>query len=188
MWDSLIEFIVEDQPALVSGDFNCMMSPDERVWDRVAIEYEMKDPIDTCALLGMDDVPYTGCKFTWSNGSRFSKIDRTLVNEAWNSSGHLASTVFNLAGSHSDHSPAITTLFGDTISFPKPFKFFNFWTNHAGYDPLVKDKWSINVSGTAQYVLAERGKAFKHHLREFNFKEMSLISKRAKEASADLEK
>ena len=64
MWDSLIEFIVEEQPGLVSGDLNCVMAPDERVGDRIATEYEMKDPIDTCALLGLKDVPYTGCKLT----------------------------------------------------------------------------------------------------------------------------
>ncbi|KAL1531175.1 hypothetical protein AAHA92_33883 [Salvia divinorum] len=109
MWDSLIEFIVGDQPTLVSSDLNCVVSPDERVRDRVATGYEMKDPIDTCALLGMKDVPYMGCKFTWSNGSRFSKIDRTLVNEAWHNTRHLASTMFKPTGSHSDHSPAITT-------------------------------------------------------------------------------
>ncbi|XP_041999896.1 uncharacterized protein LOC121749390 [Salvia splendens] len=188
MWDSLIEFISEDQPALVSGNLNCVMSPDERMGDRVATEYEMKDSIDTCTLLGLDDVPYSGCKFTWTNGTGFSKIDRVLANEAWHDNRFMASTIFRPSGALSDHSSAITTLFGDMLSFPKSFKFFNFWTNHPAYDPLVKEKWPINVSGTAQFVCAERGKALKFHLKEFNFKEASLISKRAKEAAFELEK
>ncbi|XP_041999942.1 uncharacterized protein LOC121749439 [Salvia splendens] len=188
MWDSLIEFIGDDQPALVSGDLNCVTAPEERKRDRVSTEYKMKDPIDTCALLGLSDVPYTGCNFTWTNGTTFSKIDRVLANAAWHDSRFLASTIFSPTGAHSDHSPAITTLFEDIVSFPKPFKFFNFWTNHAGYGPLVEEKWTENFSGTAQYILAGKRKAFKQHLKNFNFKETSFISIRAKNATDELER
>ncbi|XP_042032272.1 uncharacterized protein LOC121778967 [Salvia splendens] len=162
IWESLIEFIVEEQPGLVSGDLNCVMAPDERVGDR--------------------------CKLTWTNGTRFSKSDRVLVNEAWHNSNYVAATVFQPTRYHSDHSPAITTLFGERISFPKPFKFFNFWTKYAGYDPLVKEKWLSNVRGAAQFVLPGRGKEMKKHLKELNFKETSLISQIATDATTMLER
>ena len=82
MWDSLIEFISDDHPALMSRDLNCVMTPEKMRGDRVATKYEMKDPIDTCPLLGLEYVPYTGCYFTWTNGTTFSKIDRVFANVA----------------------------------------------------------------------------------------------------------
>ncbi|XP_042016569.1 uncharacterized protein LOC121764587 [Salvia splendens] len=107
LWDSLVEQVVQDEPTLVSGDFNNVLADDERVGGIVPTEYEIKNMVDTCALLG--------------------------------------------------------------------------------FNKLVEDNWATNIRGKAQYVLAEHGKEFKKHLKEFNFKEFSELSKRAKEAGEKLE-
>ncbi|XP_042056358.1 uncharacterized protein LOC121800935 [Salvia splendens] len=187
LWDSLVEHVMQDEPTLVSGDFNNVLADDERIGGTVPTEYEIKNMVDTCALLGLEDIMSTGCKYTWTNHAISSKIDRAMINDAWFTKGYLASTEFSPSGSYTDHSPAVTTLFGNIVSYPKPFKFFNFWLKHAGFNKLVEDNWSSNIRGKAQYVLAERGNEIKKHLKEFNFKEFSELSKRAKEAGEKLE-
>ncbi|KAL1532348.1 hypothetical protein AAHA92_32372 [Salvia divinorum] len=187
LWDSLIDHVLQDVPTLVSGDFNNVLSADERVGGVVPTEYEIKNMVDTCALLGLEDIMSTGCRFTWTNRRTLSKIDRAMINDAWFTKGYLASTEFLPSGAYSDHSPIVTTLFGNIVSYPKPFKFFNFWLKHAGFNKLVEENWAVDVRGKAQFVLAERGKLFKKHLKEFNFKEFSEISKRAKVEGEKLE-
>ncbi|XP_042056346.1 uncharacterized protein LOC121800923 [Salvia splendens] len=63
--------------------------------------------VDTCALLGLEDIMSTGCKYTWTNHAISSKIDRAMINDAWFIKGYLAS-IETVA----DHSPLVTTLFG----------------------------------------------------------------------------
>ncbi|XP_041995804.1 uncharacterized protein LOC121745925 [Salvia splendens] len=55
------------------------------------------------------------------------------------------------------------------------------------FNKLVEVNWASNIRGKAQFVLVERGKEFKKHLKEFNVKEFSELSKRAKEAGVKLE-
>lgn len=94
----------------------------------------------------------------------------------------MAATEYLPLGIYADHSPVVTTLFGNTASFPKPFKFFNFWLKHDRFNELMEENWRVNVHGLAQFVLAERGRLFKQHLKSFNFTEFSELSKRTKEA------
>lgn len=74
--------------------------------------------------------------YTWSNkraGAEFvsKKLDRVMSNVEWMSSfGH--TSVDFLEGSISDHSPAIISVGRFQSWGPKPFKFFNFWTDHKG--------------------------------------------------------
>ncbi|XP_042009116.1 nucleolin 1-like [Salvia splendens] len=62
LWESLVEHVMQDEPTLVSGDFNNVLAEDERVGGSVPTEYEIKNMVDTCALLGLEDIMATGCK------------------------------------------------------------------------------------------------------------------------------
>ncbi|XP_047953408.1 uncharacterized protein LOC125199446 [Salvia hispanica] len=76
LWDSMLDFGLQGLPYLVSGDFNAVVHVDERRGFRKPDNREMDGPIQACAILGLQDVPSTGCFFTWTNGHVFSKIDR----------------------------------------------------------------------------------------------------------------
>ncbi|XP_042041211.1 uncharacterized protein LOC121786644 [Salvia splendens] len=186
IWSSVIDFCGQVDPFLISGDFNS--SPEERTrGTRRTPNKESKELIATCALLGLQDVTAIGCEFTWTNGRVFSKIDRIMVNEGWHNAGYLSSARFPPPGARTDHSPAIATLFGELRSFPKPFKIFNFWLTHAGFEPLLRDHWRTPIQGCKQFVLMERGKEFKKILKSFNFKEFSNLSQRVKDYTKEME-
>ena len=125
LWDSLVNFGMQGEPYLISGDFNAIMHVDERRGRKKPDNREMDGPIRACARLGIQDTPCTGCTFTWSNGTVFSKIDRAMVNQEWQDKGFIVNTTFMPPGFQTDHSLAKTKIFGDVKSYPKPFKFFN---------------------------------------------------------------
>ncbi|XP_042023164.1 uncharacterized protein LOC121770513 [Salvia splendens] len=140
LWDSLVKHVVKDEPTLVSSDFNNVLAEDERVEGSVHTEYEIKNMVDTCALLGLEDIMSMGCKYTCKNHAISSKIDRAMINDAWFTKGYVASTEFLPSRPYTDHSPTVTTLF-----------------------------------------------EFKKHLKQFNIKEFSELSKRVKETGEKLE-
>ncbi|XP_042060420.1 uncharacterized protein LOC121804780 [Salvia splendens] len=188
IWSSIFTFCGQVELYLISGDFNCVMSPEERTGGtRRTPNKESKELVATCALLGLQDVTATSCEFTWTNGRVFSKIDRIMVNEGCHNAGYLISARFPPPGARTDHSPVIASLFGELRSFHKPFKYFNFWLTHAGFEPLLRDHWRIPIQGCKQFVLMQRGKEFKKMLKSFNFKEFSNLSQRVKDLTMELE-
>lgn len=66
LWDSLITNLEQGTPPLVSGDFNYVLSSGDRVGKRPPTKYEVKDFVDTCALLGLEDTTSSGCKFIFT--------------------------------------------------------------------------------------------------------------------------
>ena len=58
---------------------------------------------------------------------------------------------------------------------------------HADFEPLVRENGCKLVMDSKQFILFERGKAFKQVLKAFNFKEFSNITERAEESSKALE-
>jgi len=104
--------------------------------------YEVADFRNCCSDLGLYDLNYTGCHFSWTNGRVWSKIDRVLANPLWSlSQVHVH---FGNSGALSDHSPAIIRLDYQHAS-KRYFKFFNMWAQHDSFLELVADKWSLFV-------------------------------------------
>lgn len=49
MWDSLIDHVPPDNPAIVCGDFNNILNPEERVGGLVSLEREVHEFFDIAA-------------------------------------------------------------------------------------------------------------------------------------------
>jgi len=101
--------------------------------------YEIVDFRQCCSDLGLIDLNYSGCHYTWSNGNVWSKLDRVLVNPFWSFAYASVHVHFDNPRAFSDHSPA-TISYSWQLMGKKCFKFFNMWTNHASFLELVADK------------------------------------------------
>lgn len=96
-------------PWLIKGDFNCVLSPNDKVGGTMHFLNSMTDFQGFVASLGLRDAGYKGTKYTWTNkqsGSSFIKarLDRVLLNTEW------CNIYQNLEVKHlirgvSDHSP-----------------------------------------------------------------------------------
>jgi hypothetical protein len=54
---------------MVLGDFNFMLSSTDKHNGEDVSSYEISDFQECCFDLGLHDVNYIGCHFSWSNGT-----------------------------------------------------------------------------------------------------------------------
>ncbi|CAN1144783.1 hypothetical protein LINPERHAP2_LOCUS14302 [Linum perenne] len=69
-----------------------------------------------------------------------------------------------------------------SATLPKPFRFFNFWTEHPAYLEVVRRGWNVDFIGSPFTILYKKLRAVKEGLIEFNHTEFAGISGRVKEA------
>ena len=67
LWDSL-RMWCPSGPWLVLGDFNSILSQDDKLNGNVVSMYEIDDFHNYCHDLGLFNLNYSGCHFTWSTG------------------------------------------------------------------------------------------------------------------------
>lgn len=127
LWRPFLSNVNPATPSILASDFNCVLNPLERVGGCIPLEREYREFTDVCTYLKFEDAPSSGCSFTWTDGTKSSKIDRVMINTAWLSSNLSCRAVFLPKGTVTDHTPVVTTLFQDPGRFSKLFKFFYFW-------------------------------------------------------------
>jgi hypothetical protein len=74
--------MVSQCPLAYYGDFNSILSQEDKHNGAAVSTYETTDFRTCYSDLGLAELNYTGCHFTWSNGSVWSKIDRVLANSS----------------------------------------------------------------------------------------------------------
>ncbi|XP_039016472.1 uncharacterized protein LOC120147085 [Hibiscus syriacus] len=151
----------------------------------------MKDFQDTIHDLLLQDHPFFGPTFTWSNKQKDDflarKLDRVLVNSSWVNS-FLNSFVEFLARGPYDHCLAICWLNKDShTNRPKPFKFFNFWTKNPNFLTEIKKSWQLPTQGNPMLPLFLKLKNLKTCLRNLNKACYNNIADRVKLKKMELE-
>ncbi|KAJ6365127.1 hypothetical protein OIU76_029990 [Salix suchowensis] len=144
LWDSLCEWCPPG-PWMVLGDFNSLLNQDDKLNGNAVSVYESTDFNKCCLALGLYDLNYTGCHYTWTNSSVWSKLDRVLVNPFWSSLHRIAHVHFGNQGAFSDHSPVLIRLDSQAIEH-QIFKFFNMWASHTDFLHTVSEGWQQAVS------------------------------------------
>lgn len=76
LWSNLISWGINHiEPWMLMGDFNSVLSLEERQGGLNTFEAGMEDFISCTTTLGLEDASFIGSKFTWTNGTIWSKID-----------------------------------------------------------------------------------------------------------------
>ncbi|KAJ6365130.1 hypothetical protein OIU76_029993 [Salix suchowensis] len=152
-----------------------LLSQDDKLNGSVVSMYETADFNKCCLDLGLYDLNYTGCHFTWSNGSVWSKLDRVLVNPYWSSLHRIAHVHFGNQGAFSDHSPVLVRLEPQALG-QRSFKFFNMWASHSDFLHTVSESWQLAVMGSPMFSLCKKLKGLKRPLKLLNRLHFSHIS------------
>ncbi|XP_026410269.1 uncharacterized protein LOC113305450 [Papaver somniferum] len=135
-----------DKPWLILGDFNTILSIDEKKGGTNPISAEMRyiqDCVDYCGLI---QAPKSGLEFSWCNG-RAGIGTRGI----------------------SDHSPII----GADVVIPRalnpPFRFQKMWLTYPDFMQVILDSWNEEIYGNPIYVFMNKLKRFKKFLRVWNW-------------------
>ena len=163
MWDEIRAIRgVWEEPWCVGGDFNVILSQNERN-RQGRISAAMRKFAQFIDELGLIDLPLQGGDYTWSGGPNnrcWARLDRFLVTSSWVDQ---FSSVFQkrLSRPVSDHFPVV--LEGGTVRRgPSPFRFKNMWLKVEGFQELIHSWWKgIEVRGSASYRLATKMKEVK---------------------------
>ncbi|KAL3716688.1 hypothetical protein ACJRO7_008301, partial [Eucalyptus globulus] len=143
LWEDLIQTsgTLSSVPWIVVGDFNAIRDPSDRVGGTNAWIPAFDEFRDCLVQAGLDDLRFTGFRYTWSTSSGINrkqrKIDRVLVNGCWNSVFSFSKAAF-LPPGISDHTPMVIKVM-PTPRSSKPFKFFNFWMSHPEFSRMVTE-------------------------------------------------
>ncbi|XP_074277422.1 uncharacterized protein LOC141601060 [Silene latifolia] len=176
-------------PWVSMGDFNIIRDAQEKISNTLP---DLNDIIEFNSYLercGLDDLPGTGCEFTWFNkhdiSTRvYSKLDRVFTNADWILSFTQTFASFP-APTISDHSPALLQFSGDPPP-KKQFKFLNYWIDHPDYKNRVSVAWSQWMAGNSMHRLMAKLKSVTNALRDFHFANFSGIEQRLEEKRTEL--
>ncbi|KAL3754106.1 hypothetical protein ACJRO7_001366 [Eucalyptus globulus] len=169
LWEDLIQSsgILSSVPWVIAGDFNAIRDPSDRIGGSNAWIPAFDEFRDCLVQAGLDDLRFTGYRFTWATSSgpnrKQRKIDRVLVNGCWNSEFSFSEALF-LAPGISDHTPMVIKV----MPIPrasKPFKFFNFWMSHPDFDRMVSEVWDSPFHGSPMYILCAKLRLLKCKLK-----------------------
>ncbi|VFQ95756.1 unnamed protein product [Cuscuta campestris] len=133
----------------------------------------------------LEDVPSTGNFFTWHKGNKLAKLDRVLANQSWGDIGLAPTCEFLDFNFLSDHCPTLFQCGAPPGNRFRPFRFFNMWLKHEGFNGLISQSWEAGVVGSKQFSLCSKLKRLKPPLKALNRQAFGHISRRAMEAKEE---
>ncbi|PHU20321.1 hypothetical protein BC332_11472 [Capsicum chinense] len=153
-------------PLLCMGDFNAMLTGNDRLTGNPVQEGEIKDFVDFLADTHMTELKAIGRDYTRTNGHTCSRIDRVLVNAKWML--HMSMMeVFILPPGISDHSPLILELGGECNRSASKFRFFNCLAEHPEFITRVREAWNAENRKDLKQ-LWHNLKRVKYNLKQLN--------------------
>ena len=176
-------------PWCLGGDFNAVRFPEERR-NSLRLTTEMRRFSKVLGELGLKDLPLVGGPFTWIGGlnsQAASRLDRFLFSDQWED--HFSAiTQAALPRLISDHSPIVLQA-GGFSSGKSPFRFENMWLKIDGFQDLVRSWWNgYSVEGYSSHCIAEKLKALKKDLKNWNKEVIGNVSLNRAEAFSRLQR
>ncbi|KAG7540795.1 Endonuclease/exonuclease/phosphatase superfamily [Arabidopsis thaliana x Arabidopsis arenosa] len=182
----------QDKPWSIIGDFNEILDGEEHsnYENSPFIPVGMRDFQEIVRHCSLVDMSSHGPLYTWGNkreegGLICKKLDRVLVNEAWNRLFPDSYSVFE-SGGCSDHLRCRFKTGTETQRRRGPFKFSNVITSLPEFLPTLQDYWASSPalyhSTSAIFRFAKKLKALKPIMRSLGRKKLSALTMRAEEA------
>ncbi|XP_019224926.1 PREDICTED: uncharacterized protein LOC109206551 [Nicotiana attenuata] len=169
LWDSLYDIASDiNLPWLVGGDFNVIWDEEEKFGGLPIHINEIDDfrqCINTCNL---SDLGFKGSIYTWWNGRLeedciFERLGRCVSNSEFQQT-FPGIEVQHLPKIGSYHSPLKLKCHKETPPVKKPFRFLNFWVEHASFKELVKENWKADFSANPFIIFNHKMKKLKKAL------------------------
>ena len=97
---------------ILSGDFNNVLSSEEKANGLPITMYEIRDFKNCCYDIGISNMRSTRTFHTWSNNSVWCKLDRAMFNTKWVQEGHIAQANFDFQENYQTILPVLSPCLG----------------------------------------------------------------------------
>lgn len=154
-----------DEPWCVLGDFNAILTKDDRIGGDEIHDYEIKQFADFLEKASLNELRWTGSYFSWTNKTIHSRIDRVFVNDFWYGEFDYNQT-FYLPQGLSDHTPMMV----DFSLAPRPkkrFQFCDMWIKNPEFQNII-DKAVMPKHGSPMQELARSHQLLRKRLSKLN--------------------
>ncbi|XP_049381299.1 uncharacterized protein LOC125845827 [Solanum stenotomum] len=178
------------QPWLITGDFNALLTPQDRLAGANVSLNEVKDFADCVKDIGVTELQWQVHYYSWTNKQHATdrisnRIDRVFGNYEWMEKwGHVTTEYGN--PSISDHCPMQLTMQITQHNVKVKFKFFNVWTEHDSFMSLVESVWKQDYGKGSMKKVWCKLIALQSALRQLNNKEFKYISQQIEKARYEL--
>ncbi|PKU66269.1 integrator complex subunit 11 [Dendrobium catenatum] len=146
LWSNLDEVSNRKLPFIVGGDFNCILSQDDKRGGRkFAFSQGPKEMADFLNVNDLHDVGFVGQKYTWCNnksgGDRIlERLDRCFLNSiAINKINN--AVVRHLARVASDHCPIVLKILDNQFQKVGIIKFEDVWISFKASSLIIERVW-----------------------------------------------
>ncbi|XP_071926682.1 uncharacterized protein [Coffea arabica] len=169
LWSMLLLDNPIDAPWFLVGDFNVIVSEEEK---RGGLPFRLGEGLDFICFMAsarVRDAGFSGLKFTWCNnrgGSAhiWKRLDRLLYNQ------HASSLDYNFTVQHlgrdpSDHAPLLLTALSRLDNKPKSFRFLNIWTTKPEVLGVIRQAWEGTFLGLPLQRLAAKLREVKRQVQ-----------------------
>ncbi|KAL0910884.1 hypothetical protein M5K25_018981 [Dendrobium thyrsiflorum] len=160
LWKCLEDPSFSKLPFIVGGDFNCILSQDEKKGGKkFAFKKGALDMLAFMRNFDFHEVQATGPKFTWCNNKKglariLEKLDRCIINaKALTKSNKL---VVKQARVASDHYPLLVKIFSNNFHKNKELRFEDVWLSYRASWFIVKFSWQKNMVGSEVEILNKK--------------------------------
>ncbi|XP_028554743.1 uncharacterized protein LOC114580663 [Dendrobium catenatum] len=196
IWESLEKHCSNEMPMVVGGDFNCVLSQeDKRGGKKFILSQGAIDMKNFLINNDLHEVEAYGPKFTWCNnkmgGARIlEKLDRCFINSIALNCIHIA-RVKHLARIASDHCPILLEIIKPAEVFDRILRFEYVWTSYYGAKSVVSKYWKI---GKCEDPTISLNLKFKRTLKALyfwskaNFKNLNMLRDELKIEIMELQK
>ncbi|KAA3464883.1 reverse transcriptase [Gossypium australe] len=179
LWEGLKSAMPpQSTPWILMGDFNAILdSEDKRSPSTIGKRCKLfGNFVYSC---GLQDLGFSGPKFTWQRGGTSVRLDRALANDAW-MEAFPQCLMSNLPRIKSDRPILLSTRTDMDLATGRPFRFLAGWTKHNNFSTFVKDKWIYGGN------MAESLNRFTVHAKEWNKKVYGFLGSRKRQLMRSL--
>ncbi|XP_020684861.1 uncharacterized protein LOC110101340 [Dendrobium catenatum] len=158
LWNRLDKVMMIDVPTIVGGDFNCLLSTEEKRGDkRFKMTKGTEEMKSFMVNQDLHDLSVVGPKYTWCNNKHgitriWERLDHCLLNST---ALQLVPSAYvkHLSRIASDHCPLAFKLDDTMHSHPKTFIFEDTWRSYPATKGIVAKAWNKHDYGDDSEVL-----------------------------------
>ncbi|XP_059310282.1 uncharacterized protein LOC132061497 [Lycium ferocissimum] len=154
-------------PWLAIGDYNAILSEDDRQIGSPVQKVEVRDFSNFLDDTGLTIIRATGRDYTWTNGHTYRTLDRGLVNAEWMLQLHHVEILIMEPGC-SDHAPLSIICVEEEETKPKPFRFLNHLAGHTDFLAIVHDIWGEESATYNMKTVWHKMKFIKQGMKQLN--------------------
>ncbi|XP_026404153.1 uncharacterized protein LOC113299323 [Papaver somniferum] len=173
LWKDLKNINELKLPCLVIGDFNVVLSCEEKKGGRQPLKVAMQDFRDCIEYCNLIQSPRTGIKFSWFNNRVGKKrilcdLDRSFYNLQWLECYETWCYKVGVRGT-SDHGALLGGVAQSDKPHNIPFRYQFVWTTHPGFLKVIQESWEVECEGNPAFCFTSKLKRLKEILKKWNW-------------------